>query len=84
MIKALTAGAVAAFISAATTILPSFAPPVEADVVRPLAKADRLPVGPPRLACAEQNWPKIDPSCLRGSDPKSPIVTVRVVTTDRR
>lgn len=84
MIRALSAVAVAAFISAATTIFPSFAPPVEADVVRPLAKSDRLTVGPPRLPCVEQNWPKIDPYCLRGSDSKSPIMPVRIVTTDRR
>ena len=42
MIKALSAVAVAAFAAAAMTVLPSFAPSVEAGVPRILAKADRL------------------------------------------
>ena len=42
MIKALSAIAIAAFIAAAVTVLPGFAPRVEASVPVALAKADRL------------------------------------------
>jgi len=41
MIKALSAVAVAAFIAAALTILPGFAPQVSASTPVPLAKGDR-------------------------------------------
>ncbi len=44
MIKELSAIAVAAFIATALTILPGFAPQVEASVPQALAKADRLDV----------------------------------------
>ena len=44
MIKALSAIAVAAFIAAALTVLPGFAPQVEASVPQPLAKGDRLDI----------------------------------------
>ena len=44
MIKALSAAAIAAFIAAALTVLPGFAPQVEASVPRALAKADRLDI----------------------------------------
>jgi hypothetical protein len=46
MIKALSAIAVAAFVAAALTILPGFAPTVEASVPQPLAKGDRLDIRP--------------------------------------
>jgi hypothetical protein len=46
MIKALSAIAIAAFIAAALTILPGFAPQVEASVPVALAKGDRLDVRP--------------------------------------
>ncbi len=44
MIKALSAIAVAAFIATALTVLPGFAPTVEASVPQALAKADRLDI----------------------------------------
>lgn len=87
MIKALSATAIAAFAAAAITFLPSFAPPVEAGVPQTqgqtLGKADRLPVHAASAACAGQNWPNIDVSCLRRSKSKAAIQPVRVVTTDR-
>ncbi len=53
------------FCSGCHNILPSFAPPVEASVPQVLAKTDRLPVRAVSTACAGQNWPNIDVSCLR-------------------
>src|SRR5467141_2036632 len=44
MIKALSAIAIAACIAAALTVLPGFAPQVEASVPQALAKADRLDI----------------------------------------
>jgi hypothetical protein len=83
MIKALSAIAVAAFMAAAITLLPSFAPPVEASEPHALVKADRLPVRTLSDACAGQNWPNIEASCLRRSSSKTKIQPVRVVTIDR-
>lgn len=90
MIRALAAVTIAAFLAAAMTILPSFAPPLAVDPPQALAKADRLPVPAISPSCAAQNWPNIDASCLRrtksGSgivSDKSNIVPVRRVTADR-
>lgn len=83
MIKALSAVTIAAFAAAAMTILPSFAPPVEASVPQALTKTDRLPIRAVSTPCAGQNWPNIDVSCLRRSNSKATIQPVRVVTTDR-
>ncbi len=83
MIKAFSAVAIAAFAAAAITILPSFAPPVEASAPQSLGKADRLPVRSVNAACAGQNWPNIDVSCLRRGNSKATIQPVRIVTTDR-
>src|SRR6202051_5333170 len=44
MIKALSAVAIAAFVAAALTVLPGFAPQVEASVPHALAKGDRLDI----------------------------------------
>ena len=44
MIKAISAIAVAAFIAAALSVLPGFAPQVEASVPQALAKGDRLDI----------------------------------------
>jgi hypothetical protein len=46
MIRALSAIAVATFVAAALTVLPGFAPQVEASQPQPLAKADRLDIRP--------------------------------------
>jgi len=83
MIKALSAVTIAALVATALTLLPSFAPPVEASAPQPLAKSDRLPIRSAGAACAGQNWPKIDASCLRRSNSKAVIQPARIVTTDR-
>lgn len=87
MIRALAAATIAAFIAAAVTVLPSFAPPVAADIPQALAKADRLPIPATGHSCATQNWPNIDASCLRRTNSrsgiKSGIQPARRVTTDR-
>lgn len=82
MIKALSAVAIAAFAAATLTILPSFAPPVEASASQSSGKADRLPILSVKATCAGQNWPNIDVSCLRRDNSTAPIQSVRVVTTD--
>lgn len=84
MIKAFSAMAIAAFAAAAVTVLPSFAPSVEAGVPRALAKADRLPIRALNRACAEQHWPNIEPACLRQADTKASVAPVRMVSTDRQ
>lgn len=81
MIKAFSAAAIAALVAAAITILPSFAPQVEAGVSQPMRKADRLPLRTVSPACAEQNWPNIDAACLRGG--MKGVQPARLVTTDR-
>ena len=53
MIKALSAVAVAAFIAAALTVLPGFAPQVEASVPVALAKGDRLDIKQAGRGCSE-------------------------------
>ena len=81
MIKALSAAAIAAFVALAFALLPSFTPPVEARVQQPVLKADRLPMRTLNPACAEQHWPNIDVSCLKGNS--KAIQPARLVTTDR-
>lgn len=84
MIKALSAIAIAAFAATAVTVLPSFAPSVEASVPHALAKADRLPVRALGPACAGQHWPNIEATCLRQADSKVAVAPVRMVSTDRQ
>jgi hypothetical protein len=83
MIKTFSAIAVAACVAAAFTILPGFAPQVEASVPRTLAKADRLDIRPINHDCAQQNWPKLDASCLRTAGSGAPVRVARLVTADR-
>ena len=83
MIKALSAIAIAAFIAAALTVLPGFAPEVEASVPRVLAKADRLDVRPVGRDCSQQAWPNFEASCLRSANTKSTVREARLVTADR-
>jgi len=83
MIKALSAIVVAAFIAAALTILPGFAPQVEASVPQALAKSDRLDVRPVGRDCSQQAWPNFEASCLRGAGSKTMIRQARLVTADR-
>ena len=83
MIKALSAIAVAAFIAAALTVLPGFAPQVEASVPQALAKGDRLDVHPVGKDCSQQAWPNFEASCLRTLGSKSTVREARLVTADR-
>lgn len=85
MIKALSAIAIAAFIAAAVTVLPGFAPRVEASVPVALAKSDRLAVKSVGSTCSEKAWPNFEASCLRNAATKViNIREVRVVSTDRQ
>jgi hypothetical protein len=85
MIKAISAIAVAAFVAAALTILPGFAPQVEASVPVALAKSDRLDVRPAGRDCSQQAWPNFEASCLRSATTKAaPIREARLVTAERR
>jgi hypothetical protein len=84
MIKAISAIAVAAFVAAALTILPGFAPKVEASVPQALAKGDRLDVHPVGRDCSQQAWPNFEASCLRVAGSRVVIRNARLVTADRR
>jgi hypothetical protein len=83
MIKALSAVAVAAFVAAALTILPGFAPQVEASTPQALAKADRLDVHSVGPNCSQKAWPNFEASCLRVAGTKTMIREARLVTADR-
>jgi len=83
MIKALSAIAIATFISAALAVLPGFAPQVEASVPQVLAKADRLDVRVVGKDCSQQAWPNFEASCLRVAGSNSMIREARLVTADR-
>jgi hypothetical protein len=87
MIKALSAIAFAALIATALTILPGFAPTVEASVPQALAKGDRLDIRPIGKDCSQQAWPNFETSCLRvagsKSVAKSMVREARLVTADR-
>ena len=83
MIKALSAVAVAGLVAAALTILPGFAPEVEASVPRVLAKGDRLDVRPIGRDCSQQAWPNFEASCLRSVGTKATVGQARMVTTER-
>jgi hypothetical protein len=84
MIKAISAIAVAAFVAAALTILPGFAPKVEASVPQALAKGDRLDVHPVGRDCSQKAWPNFEASCLRVAGSRVVIRDARLVTADRR
>jgi hypothetical protein len=71
MIKALSAIAIAAFIAAALTVLPGFAPQVEASVPVAMTKGDRLDIRPIGKDCSQQAWPKFEASCLRVAGTKA-------------
>lgn len=83
MIKAFSAVAAAAFIAAALTVLPGFAPQVEAKVPQALAKADRLDIRTVGKDCSQQAWPNFETSCLRTAGSKSVVKEARLVTADR-
>ena len=83
MIKAISAVAAAAFIAAALTVLPGFAPEVSASEPQALAKSDRLPVKTIGKDCSQQAWPNFEASCLRAAGSKSVVREARLVTADR-
>jgi hypothetical protein len=83
MIKTLYAVAIAAFFAAGLTILPGFAPQVEASVPQALAKADRLDIHPVGRECSQQAWPNFEASCLRKAGTKAAIREARLVTANR-
>ena len=83
MIKAFSAVAAAAFIAAALTVLPGFAPQVEASVPQALAKGDRLDIRTVGKDCSQQAWPNFETSCLRTAGSKSVVREARLVTADR-
>jgi hypothetical protein len=83
MIKAISAIAVAAFVAAALSILPGFAPQVEASVPQALAKGDRLDIHVVGSNCSEQAWPNFEASCLRVAGSRIMIRQARLVTADR-
>ena len=83
MIKALTAITFAALIATALTILPGFAPTVEASVPQALAKSDRLDIRTVGKDCSQQAWPNFEASCLRAAGTKALIREARLVTADR-
>ena len=83
MIKFLSALAVAAFIAAGLTVLPGFAPQVEAGVPQALAKGDRLDIRPIGPDCSQQAWPNFEASCLRAVGARTAVREARRVTADR-
>ncbi len=83
MIKTLSAIALAACAAAALTVLPGFAPQVEASVPQALAKSDRLDFRPIGRECSEQAWPNFELSCLRRAGTKTVVREARLVTADR-
>ena len=83
MIKTLSAVAIAALVAAALTVLPGFAPQVEASVPHALAKADRLDIHTVGTGCSQKAWPNFEASCLRAAVTKTSIHQARLVTADR-
>jgi len=83
MIKTISAIAIAAFVAAALTVLPGFAPSVEASVPQPLAKSDRLDIRAIGKDCSQQAWPNFEASCLRQAGTKANIREARLVTANR-
>ena len=83
MIKAFSAIAAAGFIAAALTVLPGFAPQVEASVPQAPAKGDRLDIRTVGKDCSQQAWPNFEASCLRTAGSKSVVKEARLVTADR-
>ena len=83
MIKALTAISLAACTAAALTLLPGFAPQVEASVPVALAKGDRLDIHAVGSNCSQKAWPNFEASCLRVAGTKTMIREARLVTADR-
>ncbi len=83
MIKTISAVAVAASVAAGLTLLPGFAPKVEASEPVALAKGDRLDIRTVGRDCSQQAWPNFESTCLRSAGSKTVVREVRLVSTDR-
>lgn len=83
MIKTISAIAISACVASALTLLPGFAPTVEASVPQPLAKSDRLDIRTIGKDCSERAWPNFEASCLRRAGTKATIREARLVTANR-
>jgi hypothetical protein len=83
MIKALSVIGIAGLAAASLTVLPGFAPQVEASVPHVLAKADRLDIRPLGRDCSEQAWPNFEASCMRSAGSKAEVHQARLVSADR-
>jgi len=83
MIKTFSAIAVAAFIAAGLTILPGFAPTVEASTPPALAKSDRLDSHAVGTDCSQQAWPNFEAACLRTAGTRTSVHQARLITADR-
>ena len=83
MIRTFSAIAIAALIAGALTVLPGFAPQVQASVQVALAKGDRLDIKQIGTNCSQQAWPNFEATCLRVADKKVVIREARLVTADR-
>lgn len=83
MIKTVSAIVVAAAVAAALTLLPGFAPTVEASVPQALAKSDRLDFRAIGKDCSQQAWPNFEASCLRNAGTRTVVRQARLVTADR-
>jgi hypothetical protein len=85
MIKTFSAIAIAAFIAVALTVLPGFAPDVEASVPVAMTKGDRLDIRPIGRDCSQQAWPNFESSCMRKAGTKTVMTAqVRVISLDRK
>jgi hypothetical protein len=80
MIKTLSAIAISALIAAAVSLLPGFAPQLEAGEPLALQKGQRLVIHAIDRGCTSETWPNFSASCLRGSDAK---LEPRLVSTNR-
>jgi hypothetical protein len=83
MLKAVSAIAIATCVAAALTLLPGFAPTVEASVPQALAKGDRLDIRTIGRDCSQQAWPNFEASCMRRAGTKSDVREARLVTANR-
>src|SRR5882724_6418300 len=83
MIKAVSAIAIAALIATALSVLPGFAPQVEASVPQALAKGDRLDIRTIGHNCSQQAWPNFQAACLHVAGSRTMIREARLVTADR-
>jgi hypothetical protein len=68
-----------AAIVAALIAIPSATPAPTKMTTTVLAKADRLPVQPAQLSCAQENWPNFSASCLHYTDDKQAVRGIRAV-----